>query len=162
MGFVDSLNEWIGRIFGMIIIPIVLIAVYEVICRRFLNSPTIWSFEVLKQLFGLYFMMLAAYGLLHKAHISIDVFTMRLSKKKRAIIDIICYIIFYFPFCLITIKYSYVFAAVSWVSKERSWSVFGPVLYPIKTVIFIGFTLLLLQGISEFIKDIYVVRSKEL
>jgi len=162
VSFVDGLNEWVGRIFSIVIVPIVLIAVLEVVCRRFFNAPTIWSFEVLKQLFALHFMMLAAYGLLHKAHISIDVFTIRLSEKGRALLDLFCYLIFFFPFCLIIAKYSYAYAAVSWSSREESWSVFGPPLYPIKSVIVVTFVFLVLQGISECIKNIYVVKGKEL
>lgn len=157
---VDGVNEWTGRIFSWLIIPLVLITVMEVICRRFLSSPTIWSFEVLKQVYAFHFMIVAAYGLLHNSHVSIDVFTMNLSEKKKAILDIITYVIFFIPFCTVCIWESYLFAAKSWAVGERTWSVFAPVLYPIKTVIVITFILLLFQGISELIKRVYIVKGE--
>jgi len=46
--------------------------------------------------------------------------------------------------------------------KETTWSVFAPPVYPIKTVLIISFILLLLQGISECIKNIYIARGVEL
>jgi len=159
---IDTISEWTGRIFSWVIVPIVLITVMEVIMRRFLNSPTIWSFEILKQLFGLHFMIVAAYALLYGSHVSVDLVTMNLSTKKRAVVDIISYILFYFPFVIICIKESYSFAAASWAVKERTWSVFAPIIYPIKTVIVITFILLLLQGISEFIKKVYLVKGVKL
>jgi len=155
----DSISEWTGRIFGWVIVPLVLLTVMEVILRRFLNSPTIWSFEVLKQLFGLHFMIVAAYALLYRAHVSVDVFTMLLSEKARAILDIVTYLIFFFPFCLVCIWQGYSFAARSWAMRETSWSVFHPPLYPIKTVIIITFILLTLQGISEVIKRVYIIKG---
>jgi TRAP-type mannitol/chloroaromatic compound transport system permease small subunit len=158
----DSISEWTGRIFGWVIVPLVLLTVTEVILRRFLNSPTIWSFEVLKQLFALHFMIVAAYALLYRAHVSVDAFTMVLSEKTKAILDIITYLIFFFPFCLVCIWQGYSFAARSWAMRETSWSVFAPPLYPIKTVIIITFILLTLQGISEVIKRVYIIKGVKL
>jgi len=155
----DSISEWTGRIFGWVIVPLVLLTVMEVILRRFLNSPTIWSFEVLKQLFALHFMIVAAYALLYRAHVSVDAFTMMLSEKAKAVLDIITYLIFFFPFCLVCIWQGYSFAARSWAMRETSWSVFHPPLYPIKTVIVITFILLTLQGISEVIKRVYIIKG---
>ncbi len=155
----DSISEWTGRIFGWVIVPLVLVTVMEVILRRFLHSPTIWSFEVLKQLFALHFMIVAAYALLYRAHVSVDAFTMMLSEKAKAVLDIITYLIFFFPFCLVCIWQGYSFAARSWAMRETSWSVFHPPLYPIKTVIVITFILLTLQGISEVIKRVYIIKG---
>jgi len=160
--FCDTVNKWTGRIFGWIIVPLVLLTVMEVVLRRFFNSPTIWSFEVLKQLYGLYFMIVAGFGLLHGSHVSVDVFTMMLTKKKKAILNLISYVLFFFPFCIVCIWQGYLFAAKSWAMKETTWSVFAAPLYPIKTVIVISFILLLGQGISEFIKNIYIIRGDEL
>ncbi len=160
--FCDAINEWTGRIFSWVIVPLVLLTVMEVILRRFLNSPTIWSFEVLKQLYGLHFMIVAGFGLLYGSHVSVDVFTMVLSKKKKAILDIISYVIFFFPFVIVCTWQGYSFAARSWAMKETTWSVFAPPVYPIKTVIIISFILLFIQGISEVIKRIYLIKGVEL
>ncbi|MFH2131295.1 MAG: TRAP transporter small permease subunit [bacterium] len=156
---IDRLNEAVGNIFGVIIIILVVLTVMEVILRKFFNSPTIWSFEVLKQLFALYFMITAAYGLLKGSHVAVDVFTRLLSDKWKAFVSICSYIIFFFPFCLICTWYSYDYAMISWGMREHSWSVFAPALYPIKTVIVFTFGLLLLQGIAEVIKNVLTFRE---
>lgn len=161
-GFCDAINEWTGRIFSWIIVPLVLLTVMEVILRRFFGSPTIWSFEVLKQLYGLHFMIVAGFGLLYGSHVSVDVFTMALSERKRAILDIISYVLFFFPFVIVCIWQGYSFAARSWEMKETTWSVFAPAVYPIKTVIILSFILLLIQGISEVIKRIQIISGGEL
>ena len=95
-----------------------LLTVIEVVLRRFLGSPTIWGFEVLKQLYGLHFMIVAGFGLLYGSHVSVDVFTMILSKKKKAILNLIGYVVFFSPFCIVCIWQGYFFAARSWAMKE--------------------------------------------
>ena len=160
--FLDSINEWTGRIFCWLVVPLVLLTVMEVILRRFLGAPTIWSFEVLKQIYALHFMIVAGFGLLYGSHVSVDIFTMMLSKRARAILDLISYLVFFFPFCAVSIWQGYLFAARSWAMKETSWSVFAPPLYPVKTVIVVTFILLAIQGISECIKRVYVIKGEEL
>jgi TRAP-type mannitol/chloroaromatic compound transport system permease small subunit len=160
--FCDAISEWTGRIFGWVIVPLVLLTVMEVTLRRFFGAPTIWSFEVLKQLYGLHFMIVAAYGLLYGSHVSVDVFTMVLKKRTAAILDLISYALFFFPFVIVCIWQGYSFAARSWAMKETTWSVFAPPVYPIKTVIILSFILLLIQGISEIIKRIYIIKGVKL
>jgi TRAP-type mannitol/chloroaromatic compound transport system permease small subunit len=160
--FCDTISEWTGRIFAWVIVPLVLLTVMEVILRRFLGSPTIWSFEVLKQLYGLHFMIVAAFGLLYGSHVSVDVFTALLPKKKKAILDIIGYVLFFFPFVIVCIWQGYSFAVTSWAMKETTWSVFAPPVYPIKTVILCTCILLLIQGISEIIKRIVIIQGGDL
>lgn len=156
---IDKLNDTVGTVFGVIITLLVVLTVMEVILRKFFNSPTIWSFEVLKQLFALYFMITAAYGLLKGSHVAVDIFTRLMPPKWKAGISIFNYIIFFFPFCSVGLWYGYTYAAKSWSIHEHSWSVFAPALYPIKTVIPITFALLLLQGVSEVIKSIFIIRE---
>lgn len=154
---IDKLNDMVGNVFGIIITFLVVLTVMEVVLRRVFNSPTIWSFEVLKQLFALYFMITAAYGLLKRSHVAVDVFTRLLPTKWKAGVSIFSYLVFFFPFCTVCLWYGYLYAAKSWGIHEHSWSVFAPALYPVKTVIPITFALLLLQGISEVIKSVFII-----
>lgn len=156
---VDGMNDWIGRLIAWFIIPLVLLTVMEVILRRVFGTPTIWSFEVLKQIYAVHFMLAAAYGLLHGAHVSVDVFTQLMSPRKQAVLSLISYLIFYFPFCIVGGWQGYLFAATSWKMKEHTWSVFAPPIYPIKTVIIATFLLLLIQGISQVIKEIFIIKE---
>ncbi len=156
---IEWFNEWIGQIFSWLIVVLVLLTVTEVIMRRFLGSPTIWSFEVLNQTYALHFMIVAAFGLKYGSHVAVDLFTHRMTAKRRAALDIFSYLLFFFPFCIVGIVQGYRFAATSWEMKEHSWSVFSPPMYPIKTVILITFLLLLIQGVAEIIKKIFILKG---
>ena len=156
---VDNANEWIGRIFSWLIIPLVIIVVVEIVLRNLFNSPTIWSFEVLKQLYGFYFMICAGYTLKHQGHVGIDVLSQRFSPRMQPIVDLVCYLVFFFPFCLVLLYYGAVFAAKSWEMLETEWGAFAIPIYPIKTVIPVTAVLLLLQGIAEFIRKLSAVAS---
>lgn len=158
---IDSISDWVGRIGSWSVIVLMLLVVFEVISRRLFNSPTIWTFETITMIFGFHFMIVAAYALLHKSIVSVDLLYQRLSPKKQAILDLITYAVFFFPFVLGLFYIGIVYAATSWASREVSSSLFAPPLYPIKTVIPVVFALLALQGISEVLKRIITLVTGE-
>ena len=158
---IDDINEWIGRIFSWIIVVLTLLVVLEVILRRFFGTPTIWNFEVTKQLFGLHFMILAGFALLHNSHVSIDIIESKLPRRTKAALSLISYVLFLFPFCVVIMWKGYGFAAQSWTIAETSWSNFAPPLYPIKTVIPLTALLLFLQGTSVCIKNVLILSGKQ-
>ncbi|MDI6726793.1 MAG: TRAP transporter small permease subunit [Smithellaceae bacterium] len=150
---IDRVSEWSGKLFSFLVVPLTCLIVFEVISRA-MNAPTIWSFELSNFLFGAHFMLVAAYGLLHGSHVHIDLLVGRLSKRTQALITIINYLLVFFPFVLVILGYGIIYAIESWSMWERSWSTWGPPLYPIKTVIPLTAFLLLIQGIAEFIKTV--------
>lgn len=159
----DGISEWTGRIFSWVIILLMLLVVFEVVMRRFLNRPTIWSFEISIQLYALHFMIVAAYGLLHNAHVSVDVIYERFGSRTKAVLDVITYLIFFFPFLFILLKVSIPYVEKSWAVREVSWSVFAAPLYPVKTVIPVTVILLIIQGLSIFVRQLYfAVKGKQL
>lgn len=156
--FINSFNEWVGIIFSWNIIILCIIVVYEVVMRYIFNSPTIYNFELSIMIYGFHFMICAAFTLKHDFHVAIDVVHNLFSEKFKLIIDIIGYIMFFFPFTIIILYKSTQFAVTSWVELERSGSVWAPPVYYIKTVIPVTMLLLLLQGLSIII--IKVARLK--
>lgn len=161
INFLDEINNWTGRIVSWVVVLISLLVVTEVIMRRFLNHPTIWNFEVVKQLYGFHFMILAGYTLLYRGHVAIDLIHEKLNPRNQAILNIISYLIFFFPFCLIMIWQGISFAATSWGMKETNWGVFAMPLYPIKTIIPIAAALLLIQGFSIFVRQVLILVKGE-
>ncbi len=153
---IDRFSTRVGIIFSYLLIPLTLFVVYEVITRT-LGSPTVWTFETSNMMYGAHFMLVAAYGLLMKSHVCIDLVSSKYSRKTNAIFSLICYIILYLPFIAVWLYYGIGSAYDSWSQLENSWSAWGPPLYPIKTVIPLTAFMLLLQGISEMIKDINVL-----
>nr|WP_320013889.1 TRAP transporter small permease subunit [uncultured Desulfobacter sp.] len=160
---IEKIIAAIGKTGAWAIIPLMLIMVFEVVTRRMLNQPTVWTFETSTQLYGFHFMILGAYTLQLGRHISVDIIVERFSKRTRAILDIMLYLVFFFPFIIVLLIESTAFARESWKILETSFSVFAPPIYPIKTVIPVTALLLLLQGICLFYrKFIFVVKGVEL
>lgn len=161
--FIDAISEWTGRIFGWIIVVLMFLVVVEVFMRRFLNAPTIWNFDVTKQLYALYFMIVAGYALLHNSHVSVDILHMKLSSRGRAVLDVISYMIFFFPFVFVMLNEGIKFAGNSWAMREKVWGMFQAPIYPVKTIIPITAGLLLLQGMAIFVRRVYfAIKGEEL
>ena len=161
LGMFDGISEWTGRICVWLVIPLMLVLVYEVITRRFFNRPGVWAFETSIQIYAFHFMILAAYTLLKKRHISVDIVVSRWTPKTRAILDMINSLILFFPFVLVILVEGTYYAQESWAIKEVSYTVFAPPIYPIKTVIPLTALMLLIQGISDFLKNLIFVTKGE-
>jgi len=156
--FIDSLSLWSGKMVAWLVIPNVLALVYEVIARYILKSPTIWSYEVTYFFYGTHFLLGAAYTLLIKAHIRIDVIYMHLPPRGKAIVDIIGYLTLFFPVMIVLIYAGAEFTIQSWEMGEKSGlSPWRPHLYPYKAVLLVSFICLFLQGISEFLRSITIL-----
>jgi TRAP-type mannitol/chloroaromatic compound transport system permease small subunit len=155
--FIDStVGEWSGKLFSWFIIPMVLALTYEVLARYFFKAPTIWAYDVTYMLYGSHFMLGAAYTLYKGQHIRTDIFYERLSARRKGIIDATLYLLFFFPGM-------FFFMLAGWDEASHSWSIFErsdaspwrPIIYPFKTVMPVSAALLLIQGVSEFLKSAY-------
>ncbi|HSR12016.1 MAG TPA: TRAP transporter small permease subunit [Thermodesulfobacteriota bacterium] len=158
---IDGVSDWTGRLFCWLVIPLTVLIVYEVFTRRFLNAPTIWTFELSNFLYGTHFMLVAAYGLLHNAHVRIDLFVIKGSKRTQEILDLVGYALLFFPFMIVIIYHGTAWAFDSWAGWEVSNSLWGPPLYYFKTVIPVMAVLLFLQGVSEVIKKVIFLKTGE-
>lgn len=157
----DAVSEFIGKVISYIVYVLLFVVIYEVISRKIFGSPTVWGFELSYMLYALMFMLGFGYTLKHKMHIGIDIFYSNMTPRKQGVLDIITYLIFFFPFIYFALKSSYTFAAQSWQIMEHSQSPWAPAVYPFKTMIPIAFALFGFQGISEFFKAIYKIKTGE-
>ncbi len=152
---IDGLSKWTGKLVAWVIIPNVLALVYEVVARYILNSPTIWSYDVTYFLYGSHFLLGAAYVLSVDAHIRIDIISSHLSVRTRAVIDLVGYLLLFFPVVIALVYAGGQYVLQSFEMGERSGlSPWRPYLYPYKAVITMSFVLLLLQGIACFVRNI--------
>jgi TRAP-type mannitol/chloroaromatic compound transport system permease small subunit len=158
---IDSISNWVGKIGAWSVLILMVLVVFEVISRRIFNAPTIWTFETITMIYGFHFMIVAAYGLLHKAMVSVDSVYEKFSVRNRAILDIISYLVLYFPFVIGIFIVSLDFVKRSWAIKEVSQSLFAAPVYLYKTIIPIVFGLLILQGISEMLKQVIILSSQK-
>jgi TRAP-type mannitol/chloroaromatic compound transport system permease small subunit len=157
---IDRLSTVTGWLAAWLIVPMTVAVAYEVAARYAFNAPTIWAYDTTYMLFGTQFMLAAAYTLLNGGHIRTDVFYERWSPRTRATIDTVSYVFFFFPGMLFVLYAGAVEAWFAFQIGERSdWSPWRPVLYPLKAVIPLTAALLLLQGFSQTVKCVRVIRG---
>ncbi len=149
---IDAVNEMIGRIVVILAVIFAAIIIYDVVLRYAFNAPTRWAFDVSKQLYGFYFILLGGYALRHQAHVRVDLLIERFSPGLRRITEILGYIIFFFPFAWVFLMRSYDFAVKSFAQREVTYGAVAMPVYPLKIALCVAAALLLIQGISEFLK----------
>ncbi|MCP5420006.1 MAG: TRAP transporter small permease subunit [Gammaproteobacteria bacterium] len=158
---IDTVNEYVGTFNAFLIIPLLVVVVFEVIMRYGFNAPTTWAFETTTFLYGIHFVLAFGYTHKHDGHVAIDVFVMRLSDKPRAVMRIITNILLFIPTTGLLAIWSVKYAAISWSQWEVNSTSWAPPLYPLKTIMAIGFVLLFLQGIAKLIQDFHILQGND-
>ncbi len=158
----DGISIGSGKLVAWLIIPMVGGLVYEVVARYAFNAPTEWAYDMTFMLYGSYFMLGAAYALCCKGHIRTDFFYARWSVRRQGTVDVLCYLLFFFPGLIVFLVVTWDFFAVSFARGERAvTSPWMPIIYPLKGALFVAVALLVLQGVSEFLKSVYAALKGE-
>lgn len=157
--WIDKLNTFIGRLFAWSILGLVFVVSYEVFSRYLFSRPTTWAFDVSYMLYGVLFMMAGAYTLSRNGHVRGDFLYRTWAPRRQAMLDLILYIIFFFPGILALCWAGTLEADRAWMTWERSNSPATMPLAPFKTVIPIVGILMFLQGIVETIRCIQCIHT---
>lgn len=151
---IDCINTFVGKFMGYFALIMMAAIIFEVVSRRIFNSPTLWAYETICMVFGAFIVLIPGYGLLQGGMVNVDLLSSKLSPKAAHIMTIVTYVVLFMPFVGGIIPAALDFAVKAWVSKEHSWSQWAPPVYPLKTCIVVGFSLLFLQGVSEILKSV--------
>ncbi|MCX7567768.1 TRAP transporter small permease subunit [Sulfitobacter sp. F26169L] len=149
---IDSLNEAVGRVISVVAVIFAAIIIFDVVMRYAFNDPTRWAFDVTKQLYGFYFVLLGGYALRHQAHVRVDLVTEKLGSGARRWVEVAGYLIFFFPFAWVFMTRSWDFALTSWNQGETTYGSVQLPVYPVKMSMAVAAGLLFLQGIAETLK----------
>lgn len=161
--FIDKLSELIAKLSAWLIILLTFALFYEAISRYLFNAPTLWAYDLSYMLYATIFLLGAAYVLSLERHVKVTLISDYFSPRVKAIVNIILYLILFFPAITILFIKGIDFAAFSWRIREVSATgTWRPPIYPLKTVLPVAMGLLLLQGIAQFIRSIYVLLGKEI
>ena len=156
---VDTVNEWVGRVASMLFLPLVFVVMTEVVLRYFFNKPTIWAWDVNIQLAASLIALGAAYALLHRDHVIVDIIVSHFPPRARAIMDMVTALIFFFGVGML-LWLATGEARISIATGERYTSLMEPPLGPIRALIAFGILLLLVQGVAKFIRDLLIALGK--
>lgn len=160
--YMDTLNEKIGLFMGWLTTLLVLNVFYDTVMRYAFNKGHIWLQEMEWHIFSVIFLIGAAYTLKYDGHVRVDIIYTNLSTKTRAWIDLAGTFLFLIPFCLIVILSTWGFIVNSWAVQETSPDPGGlPMRYILKTMIPLGFILLIGQGLSEAGKSLLILTGKQ-
>lgn len=162
---IDRFTHLIGKLAYWLVLVMIGVGVWNVLGRYIghavgQNLSSNALIETQWYLFDLVFLLGAAYTLQHNEHVRVDVFYARWNRRRRAIADLIGTLFFLLPFSALVIWFSWGAVARSWAVRETSPDPGGLARYPIKTMIIVSFVLLILQGISEAIKNFAIIQGK--
>ncbi|PEN14301.1 C4-dicarboxylate ABC transporter substrate-binding protein [Longibacter salinarum] len=163
---IDGFSERTGRVIYYCTLAMIVIGAFNAIARytdKYTGlgmSSNTWL-ELQWYLFGLVFLLGAAYTLKHDDHVRVDVLYSHLSARGKAWIDLAGTILFLFPFCVLMLYMSIPMVENSWAVLEQSPDPGGLPRYPIRTIIPIAFALVLIQGVSMVIKQVAILRGHD-
>ena len=157
---IDQLSKTIGHIFSWCIIMLMLGTTWEVFVRYAMDDPTSWAFDWSYIMYGGLFYMAGAYTLSRGGHVRADMFSRLLPVRTQAGIELVLYIVFFFPGVL-----SLVYSGWSYgndAMRIREMSINSPVgipIWQIKMLIPVGGALVALQGVAEVLRCIVCLRD---
>jgi TRAP-type mannitol/chloroaromatic compound transport system permease small subunit len=156
---IDAFTRWVGkRLAWLILVAVVVSALNAIVRKSFDTSSNSWL-ELQWVLFSIVFLLCSSWTLLDNEHIRIDIVNNMLPKQVRNSIDLIGHAFFLIPLCVVMIITGVPFFRRSIEINEQSGNAGGLPQWPAKSLIMIGFATLLMQGISELIKRIAVMRG---
>ncbi|RJG46251.1 TRAP transporter small permease subunit [Mesorhizobium sp. DCY119] len=155
----DVLTESIGKSVAWLILVAVVVSAGNAVMRKAFNLSSNAWLELQWYLFGAAFLLAAAYTLRQNEHIRIDIVYGQFSRRKQHWIDLFGHVFFLMPFTLLMVYFFVPYFLHSWRSGEMSSSAGGLVIWPAKLLLLLGFFLLALQGVSEIIKKIAIMRG---
>lgn len=157
---VDRINRGVGHVAMYLFVMMLAILIWAVITKGF-GSPSIWVMEMAQFTMSAYYLLGAAYSMQHGAHVRMDFLYERWSKRKRSLADSITSVcLIFYLFMLVLGGWESSVSAITY--GQRNYTVWAPYMAPIKIIMTTGMALMLLQSISELIKDIFRACGKEL
>ena len=160
----DTCTEKLGHATAWLVLIMVLLVSYDVTMRYLFQSGSVALQELQWHLFSFMFLLAGGYALKHDGHVRLDLFYQSrfMNDRRRAWVNIFGSLVFLIPFCVLIISSSQTFVTQSWQFMEGSPDPGGlPYRWILKTAIPAGFSLLLLQGIAEAIKNLCIVLGDE-
>lgn len=157
---VDAVNYRMGRIIMYGIFVMVGVLLWSSISKTFF-LPSLWTLEIAQFAMVTYYILGGPYSIQLGSNVRMDLFYGEWTDRRKAQVDAITvlFLIFYLGVMLYG---AYDSTSYSFQYNERSPTAWRPYLWPIKTIMCFGIFMMLLQSISELIKDIAKIKKVDL
>jgi TRAP-type mannitol/chloroaromatic compound transport system permease small subunit len=156
---IDVFTRWTGKRLAWLILAAVVVSALNAIVRKSFDMSSNSWLELQWVLFSIVFLLCSPWTLLDNEHIRIDIVNNLLPRQLRNSIDILGHAFFLLPLTIVMIITGVPFFLRSIEINEQSGNAGGLPQWPAKSLIMLGFAFLLVQGISELIKRIAVMRG---
>jgi TRAP-type mannitol/chloroaromatic compound transport system permease small subunit len=156
---IDKFSIHIGQFVAWGVLAAILISAVNATVRKVFNTSSNSWLELQWILFGAVFLLCSPWTLLLNEHIRIDIVNSQLPKRFRDWIDVIGHLFFLIPTAIVLAVLGWPFFWRSLMQNEQSTNAGGLPVYPAKFLIPLAFTLLLVQGLSELIKRIAIMKG---
>lgn len=156
---IDALTERVGKATIWLVLIVTLISAVNAFVRYAVNYSSNGLLEIQWYLFSAIFLLCAGYTLLRNEHVRIDVVSSHFSPRGHAWIDIIGTIFFLAPMASAVLYLSWPIFVNSFLNNEYSSNAGGLIIWPVRGLVPVGFSLLILQGFSELIKRIAFLKG---
>jgi TRAP-type mannitol/chloroaromatic compound transport system permease small subunit len=156
---IDAFTRWTGKRLAWLILTAVIISAINAIVRKAFDTSSNSWLELQWVLFSVVFLLCSPWTLLDNEHIRIDIVNNALPKTLRNIIDLVGHAFFLLPLCIVMIITGGPFFMRSVEINEQSGNAGGLPQWPAKSLVIVGFVFLFVQGLSELIKRIAVMRG---
>jgi TRAP-type mannitol/chloroaromatic compound transport system permease small subunit len=156
---IDAINAWLGKYLAWLILLAVAISAANATIRKVFDTSSNAWLELQWILFSAVFMLCSPWTLLANEHIRIDILNNLFPKWLRNTIDAVGHAFFLLPLTIVMITTGFPFFLVSYNIDEQSWNAGGLPQWPTKGLVPLAFTLLFVQGVSELIKRLAVMRG---
>ena len=186
---VDGLNRRVGRFIMYGIFALMAILLWSSISKTFFN-PSLWTLELAQFAMVTYYILGGPYSIQLGSNVRMDLFYGEWDDRKKAWFDAFTIFFLIFYLCVLlwgalgSTAYSVGYfgrepiqffgelggslltggpeaAAEKLGFLDRSSTAWRPYMWPIKSIMILGFFLMLLQAISEFLKDVARIRGVE-
>lgn len=152
---IEKINDATGLIMSYSLLLLLGLMILEVVNRYILKSPTIWGYDMSLWLFGMPALLAGGWCQKEKAHVNMDMLYNKFSPRWRAVVDCITYIAF---FAFVGIMAIQCFKALDMAITRGekaigSWQI---IVWPIKMWMPVACVLLLLQGVADYICNLYL------
>lgn len=156
---IDALNEGVGWLLGPVIVFVSVSILYEVVSRGVFSVATLWVNEGTVYASAAVYLLAGGYAALHRRHVRIDAIFGLLSETARKRLDLIA-LPFLIGYALTLVVVGGQMAFSSLLQGESTGTPWNPPIWPLKFCIPLAGILLLLQVLSNTLRDLGVVETR--
>ena len=152
---ITAMNMHIGKWMSYTLMLLLLLMIVEVIRRFVFKSPSVWGFDFSLYLFGMPALLAGGWVQAEKGHVNMDMVYNMFSPRIKAILDCITSIAF-FAFVGVMLVQCIKATNLAIVRNEMSITNWVIKIWPVKMWMPVACALLLLQGIADFMNNLYL------